>query len=160
MRAIVTVGIPACGKSTYARRWVEQGHVEVNRDVIRRQFGGQFGVPRIEAAVTRIARETLAAAARAGRSVIVSDTCVTRRARKETARFLRKLGYDRVEAHVFDVGLDICLARNRGRPDEVPEPVLLAMAARLERQPPWLSDGFDALVRIVPGPDEPEVAGG
>lgn len=160
MLGIVTVGLPASGKSTYARRWTKRGFVEVNRDAIRRRyFGGRFGVPQIEAAVTRIAREQIADAARAGCGVIVSDTHVTRRSRKAITRLLRGLGYDRVEAHVFDVGPAVCLARNRTRPDRVPESVIRDMADRLRRQPPRLSDGFDAIVRIVAGPEEPELAG-
>ncbi len=160
MRAIVTVGIPACGKSTYARRLAALGFVEINRDHIRRQVGGGFGVPRIEAAVTRIAQGMLADAARRGHDVIVSDTNVTRRGRKDVTRLLRKFGFDRVEAHVFDVALDLCLARNVGRPDEVPEHVLLAMSERLARQPPWLTDGFDTIVRVVPGRTEPQALKG
>jgi len=150
MRAIVTVGIPGCGKSTYARKYLAEGFVEVNRDLLRARLGGGFGVPRVEAAVTRMARDALGAAARAGRDLIVSDTHCTRRSRKDVTRLLRKLGYTRVEAHVFGTDVATCLARNAARPDVVPESVVLAMADRLARQPVWQSDGFDAIVQIDP----------
>jgi len=148
VRAILTVGIPACGKSTYAATLGARGVLEVNRDALRRQIGGEPGVPRVEAAVTRLARRALAEAARSGRDVIVSDTNLTRRGRKDLVRYLRKLGYDRVEAHVLDVPLAECLARNAARPDRVPEPALRRMYDRFRLQPPWASDGFDAILDV------------
>jgi predicted kinase len=145
MNAIVTVGIPACGKSTYARSLVAAGWVELNRDAFRAVVGGSFGVPRVEAAVTRLWRNALREAARAGKDVVLSDTHVTRRSRKDVCKMLRRLGYDRVTAQVFEVPLDTCLQRNRARPEPVPDDVLHRMAETLSRQPVWLSDGFTAI---------------
>ncbi|MBM3274016.1 MAG: AAA family ATPase [Candidatus Sericytochromatia bacterium] len=145
MLAIVTVGIPACGKSTFARGLVADGWFDLNRDALRATVGGGFGVPRAEAAVTRLWRNALRDAASAGKDIILSDTHVSRRSRKEVCRTLRRQGYERITALVFDVPLDTCLQRNRARAVPVPDEVLYRMADTLRRQPVWLTDGFTAI---------------
>ena len=60
-----------------------------------------------------------------------------------------KLGHDygyEVQAVFFDVPLEICLARNRGRPRQVPEDILTKMSKKLE--PPTYDEGFDNILKI------------
>lgn len=72
-RIIVTRGLPASGKSTWAKAWVSEdpdNRVRVNRDDIRfALFGKYTGVD--ENFVTKVEEETVRAALKAGKDVVV-----------------------------------------------------------------------------------------
>ena len=51
-----------------------------------------------------------------------------------------------VEAVFFDVPLEVCRRRNRGRGRVVPEDVLERMAAKLT--PPTIEEGFSAIAVV------------
>ena len=76
-----TIGIPGCGKSTWAREFVKKNGttVVVCRDDIRAQlFGGIEGYKHrnpTEALVTAIAESNAKTALDMGRNVIIADTC-------------------------------------------------------------------------------------
>jgi predicted kinase len=55
----------------------------------------------------------------------------------------------KLEALYFDVPLEVCIRRNRGRDRLVPEEAIRAMAERLE--PPTKAEGFDRIIRVRPG---------
>jgi predicted kinase len=55
-KLFITVGLPASGKSTYSKKWVEESpktRVRVNRDDIRRMLG-PYWIPTRESLVTLI----------------------------------------------------------------------------------------------------------
>jgi len=75
-QVILTIGIPASGKSTWAKAWVEEDpdrRVRVNRDDIRMMmFGRPHGVD--ERLVTNVQNAAIRAAVRAGLDVVVDNT--------------------------------------------------------------------------------------
>lgn len=75
-QVIITSGIPASGKSDFAKAWVAESpktRGRVNRDDIRRSvFGASYGVD--ERTVTWIHRGTLKALLNAGKDVVIDDT--------------------------------------------------------------------------------------
>lgn len=76
MEMIITRGVPASGKTTWAKAWTAEEttlRARVNRDDIRHsQFGRGFGVD--ERAVTVIQDASIRAHLKAGRSVVVDNT--------------------------------------------------------------------------------------
>src|SRR5262245_66659490 len=82
----ITRGLPASGKTTWARQ--QRGAVRVNRDDLRRMLhGGWRGTGRTERHVTLAQRATVDALLGAGVDVICDDTNL----RSELVRSLAKL---------------------------------------------------------------------
>lgn len=78
MKLILTKGLPASGKTTWARSWVAQDsgtRTRVNRDDLRAMmFGGWTGISDHEDAVTTAQRGAIAHLITVGWSVVVDDT--------------------------------------------------------------------------------------
>jgi predicted kinase len=91
-KLVLTRGLPASGKSTYAKGWVEadpQNRIRVNRDDIRFMLYGKYwGVD--EQQVSEVERAAVKAGLESGRDVIVDATHLRARAITEW----RKLGYE------------------------------------------------------------------
>ena len=69
----------------------------------------------------------------------IDATNLTRRERRQYVKLAGLYGCD-IEAVFFDVPLEVCLDRNRGRSRVVPEEAMREMARRLV--PPSLAEGF------------------
>ena len=80
MKAIVTIGLPASGKSTFAKTLEPQGFIVIERDRIRKSLAGESEFSwetwdlQNEKKVTEIEREAIGDAAKQKRSIVVSDT--------------------------------------------------------------------------------------
>jgi predicted kinase len=75
-KLFITVGLPASGKSTYSKKWVEESpktRVRVNRDDIRRMLG-PYWIPTREGLVTLIENTIIVDALESGFDVIVYAT--------------------------------------------------------------------------------------
>jgi predicted kinase len=74
---VITRGLPASGKSTWARSWVSQdpiGRARVNRDDLRANlYGTDRPVHQQESAITVVQQAAVKALLLAGRSVVVDD---------------------------------------------------------------------------------------
>src|SRR5919107_2488648 len=115
-RLIVTRGLPASGKTTFARK-LQPGVVRVNRDDLRRMLhGDRLFTQWAEAQVTHAQRATVEALLRAHADVIVDDTNLRSRTVREWAELAAR--YDAtLEVHDFtDVPLEECLRRDAERP--------------------------------------------
>jgi predicted kinase len=75
----------------------------------------------------------------------VDATHLTPAERRPYVRIARRYGCA-VEALHFDVPLEVCLARNRGRARVVPEQAVRAMAAKLV--PPSVVEGFSRVTVV------------
>lgn len=78
MSVILTRGLPASGKSTWAKAWVAadpSSRVRVNRDEIRFQLYGKYwGEGVDEQVVTKVEEAMVAAAVEAGKDVVIDAT--------------------------------------------------------------------------------------
>ncbi len=141
------VGLPGCGKTTYARQYL--GHaLRVSLDDLRLMLTGRAFDPRYEAAVAAVGAAALGAAlagARAWQTDVLFDATNVSRARRRPNVQLA-LAHDIVPVAVYlECPLDLALARNRRRSYPVPDEVVERFQASLE--PPDRSEGFaDVLV--------------
>ncbi len=104
--------------------------------------GDQSANARVFQTVRHLAAQRL----RLGRpETYVDATNLARWERQPYVRLARACGA-RAEVLYFSASVEVCLERNRGRPRQVPEEALRAMAARLE--PPTVDEGF-ASVTVV-----------
>jgi predicted kinase len=114
-RLLITRGLPASGKTTFARK-LRPGVARVNRDDLRRMLhGDRLFTQWAEAQVTAVQRASVQALLRAGASVIVDDTNLRAKTVRDWAELAARFGAT-FEVHDFtDVPLDECLRRDAGR---------------------------------------------
>lgn len=124
-KLILTRGIPASGKSTWAKAWVQEdpdNRVRVNRDDLRRMLFGATDLKLAwaqEVQVTEAERAIAKTALSKGKDVVVDATNLR-------AKFVRRwfeLGYP-VEFKDFEVSLSEAIERNSGRYVPLPDDVI------------------------------------
>lgn len=123
-KAIVTVGVSASGKTTFAESFLQDGDnstnwVNINRDDIRWELLGvkdwsKWSWKR-EKEVTSIHRASLAKAAYEGKNVIISDTNLHPKFRNDLLECLHSLGYTSVTQKVFTVSFEEACKRDTVR---------------------------------------------
>ncbi|MEB3213073.1 MAG: ATP-binding protein [Leptolyngbyaceae bacterium] len=140
------IGPPGCGKSTLARRWVEQfpPTVWVSTDAIRQTLYGDARIQgdwsKIEAEVIRQIKGAIAL----HRPVIYDATNAHRDWRID---LLQKLSDEPVRwiGWVFHTPLAVCQQRNQQRERHVDAAVIEQFHHWLEDSPPSPSEGFAAI---------------
>lgn len=117
----LTQGLPASGKSTWAKEWVSEGDVgtraRVNRDDLRAQL---FGTPDYswaqERAVTEASRAAVRALLEIGVDVVADDMNLRPKYIKEWFVFASSvMGLDDVEIHSFPISLEDAIDRDHDR---------------------------------------------
>lgn len=131
--AIVTIGLPASGKSTAARALAD--FQDINLDDCRAAISGDAGDQSVTGAALAMQADLIAAAIDARRSVVVSNTNLIPAHREALVSQFRGAGYDVVFMH-FDVPLTVCKARNAARDRVVPDEAMDRMARALADFPP------------------------
>ncbi len=127
-------GLPASGKSTYARLWAgedPQRRFRINRDGLRAMAHNSQYVEALpgmrdstgtERLIVQARDAILVGLLRAGVSVVVDDTNLTDGHIRELAGFARAAGA-RFEMRAFTPPFEVCWERNAARtgPDRVPD---------------------------------------
>ncbi len=135
-QAVLFIGIPGCGKSTFFRERFFDTHVRINLDMLRTRHRE---MALIQACLS------------SGQSFVVDNTNVTRAERERYIPLAREAGFA-VIGYYFQAQLADALQRNRQRSGAalIPEKGVIARYNQL--QIPDYSEGFDRLfyVRIDP----------
>lgn len=141
-KAIITVGIPASGKSTFASNLIEfdDSYVEVNRDWIRHNIvcpstnnsTYKFTKAR-ERQVTEEHNNLIMFAAEHGRNIICSDTNINPKTRARLIDLFDALGYE-VEVKHFDISYEGALRRDESREHGVGHNVIYNMWLNYQRE--------------------------
>ena len=131
----ITVGIPASGKSTWAREMAKaNGWVITCRDDIRSAHGyTEYGDPKMEALITKIQRGQIEAALLNEMDVIVADTNVTQKFRNQLVKFAHQHGANAVIVP-FPISLDEAIWRDSQRDAKVGADVINRMYNQLQSQ--------------------------
>ncbi len=127
----ITRGLPGAGKTTWAR--AQGGAVRVCRDDLRRMMhGGLLGQGWAEKQVTVAQRALITALLRAGVSVISDDTNLRATVVRELSALAATCGATVVIRDFTDVAVEVCVARDAGRPEDerVGEEAIRAMHRR------------------------------
>src|SRR5215469_809269 len=127
-RIVVLVGLPGTGKSTYLDKL---GVTALSSDAIRQLLADDTTDQGIHGRVFNTIRYLLRQRLAIGRPVTYVDaTHLTPQERRPYIKIAQWYGCE-VEALFFDVPLEVCLERNRGRARVVPEQAVRAMALKL-----------------------------
>ncbi len=140
---ILLVGLPASGKSTWAR---EQRLPALSSDELRGLLMDDQTDQTIHSRVFALVRNLLRQRLQLGRPVTCIDaTNLTPRERRPYIKTAQLYGAV-AEAVWFDVPLSVCLERNSARARVVPEEAIRAMAGRLIAPSP--KEGFASVTVI------------
>jgi predicted kinase len=131
---ILTRGLPASGKSTWAQAYLSaepEKLVRVERDMLRDQLLGHREYARItgeqENMITQVQMAMADAAFKAGKSVIISDTNLRAQYMRSWAKFAYARGAD-VRVRIFDdLSLDELIVRDMNREQSVGSDVIRMM---------------------------------
>lgn len=125
MRAMITVGVSASGKTTWASELIRQGWRDINRDWIRFNLvkpGANWSNYKFnktnETAVTEIQGKMIMESWTAGENIIISDTNLNAGTRQGLIKKLEDLGYE-VELKTFPVSFEVALKRDNLRANAV-----------------------------------------
>jgi predicted kinase len=140
---VVLIGLPGSGKSTYLERL---GLTALSSDAVRGLLADDETDQSIHREVFATLRYLLRRRIALARPCTYIDaTHLTPRERRPYLKLGQIFGCA-VEAIFFDVPLDVCRERNRGRARTVPEDALERMAAKLV--PPAEEEGFSAITVV------------
>ena len=140
--AIVTIGIPCSGKSTWADQFVveRENWVKIERDEIRMRLFGldDYNLYRHEKdneqLVTNCFDQLLQVCSDGNLNVVIADTNINPKFRKQLLTKLEVLGYD-IKIKKFHVSLEEALERNDLREGKfIPPDIIKGMFFRMQEQ--------------------------
>lgn len=138
----ITRGLPACGKTTYARAWVAEnpvGRVRVNRDDLRAMCHAGTFVQQsnetvgTERAIIAARDAAITALLKRGVDVVNDDTNLPQRVCRDLRRLAVLTASDFAVVDMTDVPVDECLRRDAVRERSVGEAVIRDMWQRFVR---------------------------
>ena len=126
-KLIICRGIPASGKTFWAKQWVledPEHRVRINQDDIRLMLG-KYWVPSREELVQHIQKEALIEALDRGYDIVVDNTNLN----KKVLDFYRALVIDHGNHAIeykdfFDTSLSVCIERDKNRDVQVSEKII------------------------------------
>lgn len=151
--AVIMVGVPASGKSTFCDPLVAEGYERHNMDAIRLELFGDEGIIGDEKGAKLVRdtfRKRLEESLAAGKRVLIDNTNFNQRTRQPVLDRLAAAGYTDVQLLILDVPLDECLRRNAARARVVGEDFIRMAFAQLHGNG-WPTSKEGKLIVIKPG---------
>ena len=126
-KLIICRGIPASGKTFWAKQWVledPEHRVRINQDDIRLMLG-KYWVPSREELVQHIQKEALIEALERGYDIVIDNTNLN----EKVLDFYRALVIDHGNHAIeykdfFDTPLSVCIERDKNRDVQVSEKII------------------------------------
>ena len=126
-KLIITRGLPASGKSTWAKQWVledPEHRVRINQDDIRLMLG-KYWVPSREKLVQEIQFNAIIEALNREFDVVIDNTNLNNKVLDQFNRLIRTFeDYEIEYKDFFDTPLSVCIERDKNRDLPVTEKVI------------------------------------
>lgn len=135
--AVLLIGIPAAGKSTFCQQHFVDSHTRINLDTLKTR---------------RRESELLAACIRLRKNFLVDNTNVLASERARYIQAAREAGY-RVTGYIFTARLADALARNQLRAGKARVPEKALLHKYYQMQLPRYQEGFDKLYKVLLDPE-------
>lgn len=132
-KLIMCIGLPASGKSTWAKAMVDAHPGEykrVNKDDLRAMIDNSHWSKENEATIVAIRNEIICETLRCNKSIIVDDTNLDPKHEKDLREIAQHFGSTFEIKDFRDVPVDVCLARDKNRPASVGRKVILGMYSK------------------------------
>ena len=127
-KAILTQGMQASGKSTWAKKYCTDNNnwVRISRDDLR-HMRGKYWMPKHEKIIGVWEYAMIALAVEAGYSVVVDEMNLNPKTVAKLKAHFKALGITDITTKSFtDVPLEVCIQRDKDRPFSIGEDVLRA----------------------------------
>ena len=150
MKVLMLKGLPASGKSTYAKELVAKDHnwVRVNKDDLRAMMNGGVFSGKLEKQIVRIERKLAEDALKIGKSVVIDDTNFNPD-HEEYFRRLAKMYMEEFEVKFFDTPLEVCIERDNKRANGVGETVIRKMYNQYLKPQPAVYERDETLPKAI-----------
>lgn len=126
-KLIITRGLPASGKSTWAKQWVledPEHRVRINQDDIRLMLG-KYWVPSREKLVQEIQFDAIIEALSREFDVVIDNTNLNNKVLDQFNRLIKTFeDYEIEYKDFFDTPLSVCIERDKNRDLQVTEKVI------------------------------------
>lgn len=126
-KLIICRGIPASGKTFWAKQWVledPEHRVRINQDDIRLMLG-KYWVPNREPLVQHIQKEALIEALLKGYDVVIDNTNLNKKVLDNYQALVIAHGDHTIEyKDFFDTPLSVCIERDKTRDPQVSEKII------------------------------------
>lgn len=126
-KLIICRGLPASGKSTWAKQWVledPEHRIRVNQDDIRLMLG-KYWVPSREKLVQEIQFDVIVEALSRGFDVVIDNTNLNKKVLDGFDRLIKTFkDYEIEYKDFFDTPLSVCIERDKNRELQVTEKVI------------------------------------
>ena len=126
-KLIICRGLPASGKSTWAKQWVledPEHRVRINQDDIRLMLG-KYWVPSREKLVQEIQFNAIIEALNREFDVVIDNTNLNNKVLDQFNRLIRTFeDYEIEYKDFFDTPLSVCIERDKNRDLQVTEKVI------------------------------------
>lgn len=117
-KLIICRGLPASGKSTWAKKWVledPEHRIRVNQDDIRLMLG-KYWVPSREKLVQEIQFDAILEALSRGFDVVIDNTNLNKKVLDGFDRLIKTFkDYEIEYKDFFDTPLSVCIERDKNR---------------------------------------------
>jgi len=128
---IILKGLPASGKSTYAKELIDKNpskYKRINKDDLRAMFDNGKWSKSNEKFILEIRNNLIEKSLLEGYSVIVDDTNLSSKHEKTIQQIINKLDKNiNIEIKFFDIDVKECIERDLKRPNSVGEKVIRQM---------------------------------
>lgn len=152
MKLLMLKGLPASGKSTYAKELVGEGWVRSNKDDLRLLLHGGKWSKKNEEQVVAVRDAIARAGLAAGRNVVVDDTNYHPSHESDLRKIAKEFGAE-FETKEFPTDVEECIERDLKRENSVGEQVIRKMWRQYVAPPRerYLSAGPKAVIFDVDG---------